>query len=126
MSAGPRPLPSPPSVVRPGGPVRHAPRGSEPIIPAIAALIVAALGAAAVFLGSWVVSGIAYVAVLGLGFVLIYLQRQLTNKAAIAGRKTRAMRMPFLERISIVAVLVACVINGVVIALHFSRFGFGG
>ena len=34
--------------------------------------------------------------------------------------------MPFLERISIVAVLVACVINGVVIALHFSRFGFGG
>ena len=72
------------------------------------------------------VSGIAYVAVLGLGFVLIYLQRQLTNKAAIADRKTRAMRMPFLERISIVTVLVACVINGVVIALHFSRFGFGG
>ncbi|RRD47628.1 hypothetical protein [Arachnia propionica] len=96
-----------------------------PTAPAVAALVLAVLGATTALLQNHRYSLLAYGIVLVAGFALIYTQRHLANRATISHHSTRAQPMPLIERLSIWALLAACCCNGLVIALHVSRFGWG-
>lgn len=104
-------------------PRQPAARTRQPKIPAAAAVGLGVLGAAVALLQSYLYSLIAYALVLVLGFVLIYLQRHLANKATVSSQSTQAQTMPLIERFGIWTLLAACLFNGLVVALHISRFG---
>ena len=94
-----------------------------PTAPAVCSLALGVLGATTALLQNYRYSLIAYGIVLLAGFALIHTQRHLANKATISSQSTLAQPMPLIERLGIWALLAACCCNGLVIALHISRFG---
>lgn len=99
----------------------RATSGVVPVRNAVAALVVSVAGVGMVWFNSLQLSAVAYLLILLIGSVLIYRQRRAAFKASLGARSRLSQRVPVLERVAVVAVLLACVANGIIVALHLSR-----